>query len=121
MEKLVEEILEAEKTKNLKELKSFIKQKMYNRLSEINVEIDRKVSMPKPLQEKFNNFKNYLTKQHTYALDNALSVNNKKMLMIKVLDAVENNSMWFLFYTTEMFQEFNGHFDNLAKSDIFNY
>lgn len=121
MEKLVDEILEAEKKMKLREFKSFIKQKMYNRLSDINIEIDKKVLMPKPLQEKFDNFKNYLTKQHTYAIDNALSVNNKKLLIIKVLDAVENNSMWFLFYTTEMFENFNGHFNNLTKQDVFRF
>lgn len=121
METLVDEIIEAEKQKNLRDFKSFIKQKMYNRLSEINEEIDRRVLMPDPLQDKFDKFKNYLTKQHTHAIDNALSVNNKKLMSIKVLDAIEHNSMWFLFYTTEMFENFNGHFNNLQKSDVFKY
>ena len=43
----------------------------------------------------------------------------KKILLIQVLDAIETNSRWFLFYNTEMFDNFNGHFDSLTRKDVF--
>lgn len=121
MEQLVDEVLEQEKKLNIKQLKLFIKQKMYNRLSVISSDIDKKISMPEPLQDKFDRFKNHLAKQHTHAIDNALTTPDKKTMVIKVLDAIENNSMWFTFYSIEMFETFNGHFDKLDRTDIFKY
>ena len=92
---------------------------MLDTLSNINDEIDTKVEMPNQLQDKFDKFRNYLTMQHTYAIENALQANNKKLLLIQVFDAIENNSRWFLFYSTEMFDNFNGYFDMLSRNDVF--
>lgn len=119
MNDLVLEIVSKEKSLNFHATKTNVKNNMYDRLAKINHDIDNTVKMPEKLQEKFDKIKNYLTKQHTYAIDNALQSPNKKLLLIQVLDAIENNSTWFLFYTTEMFDNFNGHFDILSKNDVF--
>ena len=92
---------------------------MYDILIEVNNDIDRNIKMPDLLQDKFDKFRNYLTMQHTYAIENALQSANKKLLLVQVFDAIENNSRWFLFYSTEMFDNFNGHFDTLSRSDVF--
>lgn len=118
MEYLVDNILFNYKDMRLNELKIHIKSNLYDKLSEINSEFDKRILLPEELSPKFNKFKNYLTKQHTYAIDNALKINHKHMLVIKVLDAIESNSMWFIFYTNEMFTNFNGHFDSLNKDDV---
>jgi len=112
-------IIEKEKKLSFQELKSFIKNNMYDKFGKMNIDIDKNISMPKDLQIKFDKLNNYLTKQHTYSIDNALQSPNKKLLLIQVLDAIYHNSRWFLFYTTEMFENFNGHFDKLSKKDIF--
>lgn len=112
-------IIEKEKKLSFQELKSFIKNNMYDKFGKMNMDIDKNISMPKDLQIKFDKLNNYLTKQHTYSIDNALQSPNKKLLLIQVLDAIYHNSRWFLFYTTEMFEGFNGHFDKLSKKDIF--
>jgi len=119
MHDLVSDILDNQKKMNFSALKAHVKNNMYDRLSSIDIEIDKHVSMPDQLQEKFDKFRNYLTKQHTYSIDNALHASNKKLLLVQVLDAIENNSRWFLFYTTEMMENFNGHFDALSRSDVF--
>jgi hypothetical protein len=119
MTKLIEDILEKGQKISFEDSKKLIKTLMLDTLSLINVEIDDKVKMPNQLQDKFDKFKNYLTLQHTYAIENALKAKNKKMLLLQVFDAIENNSRWFLFYSTEMFDNFNGHFDTLSHTDIF--
>jgi 3-oxoacyl-ACP reductase-like protein len=119
MHDLVTDILDNHKKMNFSAIKAHVKNNMYDRLSSINIEIDKQVSMPDQLQEKFDKFRNYLTKQHTYSIDNALHASNKKLLLVQVLDAIENNSRWFLFYTTEMFENFNGHFDALSRNEVF--
>ena len=119
MNDLVLEILEKEKSLNFHATKTNIKNNMYDKLSQINTDIDKNIKMPVKLQDKFDKFRNYLTKQHTYAIDNALQSPNKKLLLVQVLDAIENNSRWFLFYTTEMFENFNGHFDTLTRNEVF--
>lgn len=119
MNDLALEIVSKEKSLNFHATKTNIKNNMYDRLSKINEDIDNTIKMPEKLQEKFDKIKNYLTKQHTYAIDNALQSPNKKLLLVQVLDAIENNSTWFLFYTTEMFENFNGHFDALTKKEVF--
>lgn len=119
MDDLVFEILEKEKTATFQSIKTHIKNNMYDKLAQINIDIDKNIKMPGKLQDKFDKFRNYLTKQHTHAIDNALQSPNKKLLLVQVLDAIENNSSWFLFYTTEMFENFNGHFDTLTRNDVF--
>lgn len=119
MNELVVDILTNEKKLSLEETKKLIKNSLYDKLSYIQNNVDSKIKMPDPLEEKFNRFRNYLTLQHTYAVENALQSSNKKLLLVQVLDAIENNNRWFLFYTTEMMENFNGHFDSLKKSDVF--
>lgn len=119
MDEFVAEILLKEKKLSFEETKKLIKNTMYDKLTHINKEIDRKINMPGSLQDKFDKFRNYLTMQHTYAIENSLQSANKKLLLVQVLDAVENNSRWFLFYSTEMFDNFNGHFDTLTRRDVF--
>lgn len=119
MDEFVAEILSKEKKLSFEETKKLIKNTMYDKLTHINKEIDRTINMPGPLQDKFDKFRNYLTMQHTYAIENSLQSANKKLLLVQVLDAVENNSRWFLFYSTEMFDNFNGHFDTLTRRDVF--
>lgn len=119
MNELVIDILSQEKKLSLEETKRLIKNSLYDKLSYIQNNIDNKIKMPDPLQDKFDRFRNYLTLQHTYAVENALQSSNKKLLLVQVLDAIENNSRWFLFYSTEMMESFNGHFDSLSKKDVF--
>lgn len=119
MENLICEILEQEKKLNFHNTKKLIKNTMYDKLEYINVHINKNIYMPDELQSKFDKFRNYLTLQHTYAIEHALQAPNKKILLIQTFDAVENNSRWFLFYATEMFEAFNGYFDTLEKKDIF--
>lgn len=119
MNELIIDILSKQKDLSLEETKRLIKNTMYDKLSYINSQIDSRVKMPVSLQDKFDKFRNYLTLQHTYAIDNALQSANKKLLLVQVFDAIENNSRWFLFYSTEMFENFNGHFDTLSKKDVF--
>lgn len=119
MDRMICKILSNHKTMKFEEIKRLIKNEIYDALSDINKEIDNNILMPEPLQEKFNKFRNYLSKQHTYAIEHALQAPNKKILMIQVFDAIENNSRWFLFYSTEMFENFNGHFDTLSRNQVF--
>jgi hypothetical protein len=119
MSDFAELILEKEKKLSFKELKSFISMNMYDKFSSMNILIDSTIKMPDELQSKFDKLNNYLTKQHTYSIDNALQSPNKKLLLVQVLDAIYHNSRWFLFYTTEMFENYNGHFDKLSKKDVF--
>ena len=119
MNELIIDILNKEKKLSLEETKRLIKNTLYDKLTYIQNNIDSKIKMPDPLQDKFDRFRNYLTLQHTYAVENALQSSNKKLLLVQVLDAIENNNRWFLFYSTEMFENFNGHFDTLTKKDIF--
>lgn len=119
MHEMVLVILNEEASLELEETKKFVKNTMYDKLTYINTELDSKIKMPTQLQSKFDRFTNYLNMQHTYAIENALQSHNKKILLIQVLDAIETNSRWFLFYNTEMFDNFNGHFDALTRKDIF--
>lgn len=119
MSDFAELIIEKEKKLTFQQLKSFIKINMYDKFGKMNLSIDKSIRMPDDLQSKFDKLNNYLTKQHTYSIDNALQSPNKKLLLVQVLDAIYHNSRWFLFYTTEMFENFNGHFDQLKKKDVF--
>jgi len=119
MNELVVDIITQEKKLSLEETKRLVKNSLYDKLQYIENNIDNKIKMPDPLQEKFDRFRNYLTLQHTYAVENALQSSNKKLLLVQVLDAIDNNSRWFLFYTQEMFENFNGHFNTLTKKDVF--
>jgi len=116
---LVTKILDEESKLSLEDTKKVIKNTMYDKLLYINTELDTKIKMPDGLQTKFDRFTNYLNMQHTYAIENALQATTKKILLIQVLDAIETNSRWFLFYNTEMFDNFNGHFDSLTRKDVF--
>jgi len=119
MNELVTDILNNEKNLALEDIKKLIKNALYDKLSHIENSIDTKIKMPAPLQDKFDKFRNYLALQHTYAVENALQSSNKKLLLVQVLDAIDNNSRWFLFYTSEMFENYNGHFDTLKRNDVF--
>ncbi len=119
MNELVLEILEKEKKMSFEQVKKLIKQTMYEKLTNIDLLIDKNIKMPKKLQDKFDKFCNYLSMQHTYAIEHALQSSNKKLLLIQVLDAIDNNSRWFLFVATEMFEGFNGTFDALLRTDVF--
>ena len=119
MNDLVNDILSLEKKLSLEETKKMIKNSLYDKLTIIQNNIDSTIKMPIALQNKFDKFINYLSLQHTYAIENALQSSNKKLLMFQVLDAIDNNNRWFLFYSQEMYQSFNGGFDTLSKKDIF--
>lgn len=119
MTDLVDEIFLFEKKMSLEESKNKIKDLMYDKLFKIDAIMDKSVLMPTVLQNKFDKCKNYLNLQQKYAIENSLSAVNKKLLLIQVCDAIENNSRWFLFYTTEMFENFNGAFKDLKNEDIF--
>lgn len=119
MNELVIDILTHEKKLSLEETKRLIKNVLYDKLLYIQNNVDNKIKMPGPLQDKFDRFRNYLALQHTYAVENALQSSNKKLLLVQVLDAIDNNSRWFLYYSSEMFEAFNGHFDILTKKDVF--
>lgn len=119
MNELVVDILSQEKKLSLEETKRLVKNSLYDKLSYIQHNIDNKIKMPDPLQDKFDRFRNYLALQHTYAVENALQSSNKKLLLVQVLDAIDNNSRWFLFYSTELMDGFNGHFDSLTRKDVF--
>jgi hypothetical protein len=118
MDMFIDDVIDNSKL-SLEDLKKHVKNSMYDRLQTIQTQIDQTVRMPEELQVKFDRFRNYLTMQHTYVIDNALQSSNKKLLLIQVCDAIENNARWFLFYSTEMFVNFNGHFDNLQRCDVF--
>lgn len=118
MEELINNLLDGKKM-SFQETKRFIKNNMYDKLILLNTLMDSEIILPDDLQEKFSKFRNYLTLQYTYAIEHALQAPTKKILLIQVLDAIENNSRWFLFYSTEMFNSFNGKFDSLKSEDIF--
>jgi hypothetical protein len=119
MENSIQNIFENHKKMNLHNTKVLIKNNMYDKLDLINKELLNNIRMPEQLQEKFNKLNNYLSKQHTYTINNVLQAHNKKILLIQTFNAIENNSRWFLFYTTEMFENFNGAFDNIKREDVF--
>lgn len=119
MHLLIIDIIDKQKTLSLEETKKIVKNTLYDKLHEIEKDIDHTIKLPNVLQDKFDKFRNYLSLQHTYAVENALQSSNKKLLLIQVLDAIDNNSRWFLFYTTEMFESFNGHFEVLKRKDVF--
>lgn len=118
MNDLVCELINNKKL-NFNDIKRYIKNNMYDTLIELNKSIDNNITLPDEINEKFTKFRSYLTLQYTYAIEHALQAPSKKILLIQVLDAIENNSRWFLFYCTEMFNSFNGKFDDLQISDIF--
>lgn len=119
MNDLVIDLLSKEKRLSLEQTKKYIKNVLYDKLSYIENDIDTKIKMPAPLQDKFDKFRNYLALQHTYAIENAIQSSHKKLLLLQVLDAIDNNSRWFLFFSSEMFENFNGHFDVLNRTDVF--
>ena len=84
-----------------------------------NAAVENKESNRKFVRTADLKFKVKNVPQSTYAIENALQSPNKSILLIQVLDAIETNSRWFLFYNTEMFDNFNGHFDTIARKDIF--
>ena len=114
-----ESYIKMSKDKNLKDLKKETKLLLYSTLKDLKNNIDSAVKMPEILQDKFDTFRNYLDKQHIYVLEKALTAPTKSLLNIQLLDALETNIRWMFFYTTDMFEGFNGHFDSLAKHDIF--
>lgn len=107
------------KTKKINELKKETKILLYNTLHLTKTKIDTTIKMPDVLQSKFDTFRNYLDKQHIYVMEKAINANTKTILNIQLLDALENNIRWMFFYTTDMFEGFNGRFDSLSKNDIF--
>lgn len=118
MDNLISELLQNKKM-NFHEIKKFIKETLYDGMIGLNEQIEREIILPPELNDKFSKFRNYLTLQYSYAIEHALHAQNKKILLIQVLDAIENNSRWFLFYCTEMFNNFNGKFDKLEFGDVF--
>lgn len=119
MNELVTGILDNERRLTLDDTKKMIKNLTYDKLTYIENSIDMKIKMPDQLQEKFDKLRNYLSMQQTYAIENAMHSSNKIMVMVQVMDAIDNNMRWFLFVTTEMFENYNGYFDSLTKKDIF--
>jgi len=119
MSELVTEILAKEKKLSFEETKRLIKNTTYDKLNQITKEVKETIKMPNQLQDKFDKFCNYLALQHTYSIEHALQSSNKKLLLIQVLDAIDTNSRWFLFYTSELFDNFNGAFKTLTRSEVF--
>lgn len=115
----IEEYNKLSKKHKLLDLKRETKLLLYTTLNNEKIFIDNNVQMPEVLQNKFDTFRNYLSKQHLYVLERALTSNSKVLLNIQLLDAIETNIRWTFFYTTDMFEGFNGHFDSLTRSDVF--
>lgn len=103
----------------LEELKKQTKLLLYAKLNEVRDNIESSIKMPEPLQSKFDSFRNYLDKQMITVLEKSLTANTKSLLNIQLLDALETNIRWMVFYTTSMFENFNGKFDGLSKKDVF--
>ena len=103
----------------LEDLKKETKHLLYSKLSEVRHRVDTSIRMPDQLQSKFDQFRNYLDKQILDVLEKSLSANSRSLLNIQLLDALETNTRWMVFYTTSMFENFNGHFDNLKRKDVF--
>lgn len=118
MNDIITELLDNKKLK-FHEIKTFIKHAMYERLTLLNEKIDKEIKLPDELNDKFTQFRKYLTLQYSYVIEHALHAQNKKIMLIQVLDAIDNNSRWFLFYCTEMFNNFNGKFETLTIDDVF--
>jgi uncharacterized protein (DUF2267 family) len=116
---LSEKYVELSKKHKLQDLKKETKLLLYRILNDQKNTIDTNVKMPDILQDRFNTFRNYLDKQHIYVLEKALSAQSKTLLNIQLLDALETNIRWMFFYTTDMFEGFNGQFDKLSKCDVF--
>ncbi len=110
---------ELSKTKKLNDLKKETKVLLYSTLKELKTLIDSSIKMPDVLQSKFDTFRNYLDKQHIYVLEKALTAHTKSLLNIQLLDALETNIRWMFFYTTDMFEGFNGHFNHLTRDEVF--
>ncbi len=107
------------KKNKLHDLKRETKLLLYTILKEQKNIIDTTVRMPNALQTRFDSFRNYLDKQHIYVLEKALNAGTKTLLNIQLLDALETNIRWMFFYTTDMFEGFNGQFDSLSRVDVF--
>lgn len=103
----------------LNDLKKETKKLLYSILNDLKLKIDNSIKMPAVLQDKFDSFRNYLDKQHITVLEKALAAPSKTLLNIQLLDALENNIHWMFFYTTDMFEGFNGQFNQLSRSDVF--
>ena len=110
---------ELSKKHKLVDLKKETKNLLYNTLRELKDIIDSSILMPLPLQSKFDTFRNYLDKQHIYVLEKVLTANTKTLLNIQLLDALETNIRWMFFYTTDMFEGFNGQFNHLTRNEVF--
>ena len=115
----INEYIILSKNTKLDELKKQTKLLLYKKLSEVRNTTETTIKMPDPLQGKFDSFRNYLDKQMLAILEKSLVANTKSLLNIQLLDALETNIRWMVFYTTSMFENFNGRFDNLTKRDIF--
>lgn len=120
MEEFVKSILTQYKNLSLVELKKTITLEMLKTLKDIDSKIEDTIQMPDELQHQFNTFSNYLSIHHTEEIENVLSIaNNKDVLVDLIFNTVASNSSWCLFYTTAMFERFNGKFKKLSKEDIF--
>lgn len=115
----INEYIQINRKLKLEDLKKETKNILYNKLSGIRNKVDQSIKMPEELQSKFNQFRNYLDKQILDILEKSLSANSRSVLNIQLLDALETNTRWMVFYTTSMFENFNGHFDHLKRKDIF--
>lgn len=115
----INEYMVLSKSTKLDELKRQAKLLLYAKLSEVRNTIELTIKMPEPLQGKFDSFRNYLDKQMIVVLEKSLSANTKSLLNVQLLDALETNIRWMVFYTTSMFENFNGKFDDLSKRDVF--
>jgi hypothetical protein len=101
------------------ETKKLVTEEMYKTLTKINYELELKVKMPEKLQLTFEKFSNYLAIHHSNEIDNTLSAISKEILINQVFNTVASNSSWFLFYSTAMFDNFNGAFNTLTHKDVF--
>lgn len=115
----VNDILAKEQKMSLEQIRKYIRSSLYDRLTELQNTINNTLHMPSELQDKFNRFRNYLSEQITYNIEYSLGSPTKKILILQILDSVDINCRWFFFYTTEMFDDFNGHFSGLEKKDVF--
>lgn len=118
MDDIINNLL-TKKKMSFQETKTFIKINLYDDLLKLNEKMDNDIFLPPKLNVEFSKFRNYMIFQFSYAIEHALNAQNKKILLIQILDAIENNSRWILFYCTEMFNNFNGGFDKLTSEDIF--
>ena len=116
---IADSCLAKEKKLNLEATKKIIRSIVLDNLNNMRLQIDENIKMPDDLQDKFDRFRNYLTKQLINTIEHSLTSTSKKILLLQFLDSLEINTRWFFFYTTEMFENFNGHFNHLDRKDVF--